>query len=694
MELILEYPIWFLLPAALTAVGYGALMYWRAKPTAHFNSGMQGLLAALRAMAIFLILILLLGPLVKTLTQEVEKPIILVGIDNSSSINLGQDSAFYNTQFKSDLAEFQKSVGSEYEVRTMLFGDDIRQEASPDFSESSTDISKLLTEFDQGFVGKNVGATVIMSDGIINRGTDPTYHNKRFTGPIFTVALGDSTVQRDLLINRVDGNKYAFLGNRYPIEATISANKLAGESTLLLIQADGKELFRKKINIDKDDFSTKIKTDLLAETTGMTRISVSVSAIGGEISTFNNRQDIFIEVLDGRQKVLLLAGAPHPDIAAIRSAISTNNNYEVHAAIAGVDEVTVSEYDLVILHQVPHVKRTVADLLDQIAQKKVPTWHIVGMNSELQGLNRAIPGISITTQGRSSNAMSPLLSKNFPLFQVNEGTGRLVSKLPPITGHFGQYKVSEGAVSLMSQKIGSVETQDPLWIFMENQGVKTSVTFGEGIWRWRMADHVENNSHDLFNSLITKTVQYLAVKTDKSLFQVSGPRTLAEEDVAVFTSELYNESYELVNEPEVSLVIRNEAGKDFTYIFSRTENAYRINAGSFPEGDYTFVATTTFNGKSFEKSGKFQVAALRLESNRTRADHGMMYRLASKNNGEMFFPNELNKLADEIVSSTDMVNVIYERTWFKEVINQRWLALLIILLMSAEWFVRKRNGAY
>lgn len=694
MELILEYPIWFLIPAALVAAGFGVMMYLRSRPTDHFDPTMKRLLAVIRSLAAFLIIVLLLGPLIKTLTQEVEKPVILVGIDNSSSINLGKDSTFYNGEYKEQLAQFQQKLGADHQVRSFSFGSQVSQRKDPDFTDSRTDLSELLREFDDQFVGKNVGATVIMSDGIVNRGSDPTYHNKRFSGPIHTVALGDTTTQRDLKLDRIDANKYAFLGNRFPIEVLVAANKLKGKSTTLVIKADGKELFRQKIDITSEDFNKKVKTDLLAETAGMTRLSVSVTQLEGEISTFNNRKDIFIEVLDGRQKILILAGAPHPDVAAIRSAVSTNNNYEVKVAIAGVDKLDLPAYDLVILHQVPFAKRASSGIFEELSSQNIPTWFIIGMNSELSGLKRFLPGVNITPQGRTSNEMSPLLARNFPLFQLKDGTSTLVSKLPPVTGYFGTYNISEGAVTLMNQKIGSVETQNPLWVFLENQGVKSSVTFGEGLWRWKMADHVENNSHDLFNSLITKTVQYLAVKTDKSLFQVSGPKTLAQEDVAVFSAELYNESYELVNEPEVSLTVTNAEGAEFPFTFSRTESAYRINAGSFAEGDYTYLARTTFNGKTFEKSGQFQVAALRMESNRTRADHGLMYRLANGNGGNMFFGNELDKLADTILSGDGLVNVIYERTWFKEVIHQRWMCLLIILLLAAEWFTRKRNGAY
>jgi len=71
-----------------------------------------------------------------------------------------------------------------------------------------------------------------------------------------------------------------------------------------------------------------------------------------------------------------------------------------------------------------------------------------------------------------------------------------------------------------------------------------------------------------------------------------------------------------------------------------------------------------------------------------------MYKLANGSDGALFYPRELDKLAEAIKSRDDIRNVVYEQTWFKEAIHLKWLFFLILGLLSLEWFVRKRNGAY
>jgi hypothetical protein len=194
--------------------------------------------------------------------------------------------------------------------------------------------------------------------------------------------------------------------------------------------------------------------------------------------------------------------------------------------------------------------------------------------------------------------------------------------------------------------------------------------------------------------MLSKIVQFLALKTDKSLFRVSTKNRYNEDEAVVFNAELYNETYEPINEREIDLTIKDEAGKSFEYQFNRTDNAYRLNAGSFKEGNYRYKARVSNAGKVFENEGQFMVAALKLETTRTTADHYLMYKLANGSGGEMFYPRELDKLAETIKSRDDIRNVVYEQTWFKEAIHLKWLFFVILALLSLEWFVRKRQGAY
>ena len=672
----------------------GFALYWKNQSIAHWPAPLKYGLQILRTLSVFLIIVLLLGPLLKTVSQESEKPVVILGIDNSSSLVLTKDSTAVKNEFQSKLDLFITKIAEKYEVNPFQYGGSVTKGSKMTFDEAKTDLAGLLTELDDRFVGRNVGATVIIGDGIVNRGANPDYHKRRVSGPLYAVALGDTSLQRDQLIAKLDHNQYAYLGNKFPVEVHVEAFQMDSRESELEVLINGRSAHKVKIPIAGNEFRKKIALELDAQELGVLRISSSLRILDGELSTQNNRKDIFVEVLDGRQRVMILAASPHPDVAAIRKAIQGNQNYEVEVLVAGQGKFDVNDFDLIVLHQIPQKNRVGEEDLGKIIESNVPIWSIVGMQSDLSRLAGLNFGVTIRSNGKSSNETLPIIDSKFPLFRIDAGIPRLMSIVPPLVTHFAEYTLSASIRALMSQRVGAVQTEDPLWIFSEQSGRKYSVLLGTGLWRWRMRDYQENTSQVLFDQLVSKTVQYMAAKTDKSLFRVSVPNTIAEDDALTIEVELYNESYELVNEPEVNFKVRKADGTEYPFVMSRTELAYRLNAGSFNEGDYTYSARTSFNGISFEKSGSFRVAALRLESARTRADHGLLFRLADKNGGKMVSSDQMDELADEILGRTDIRNLIYERTWFKDVIDLKWIFAVLIALLGAEWFLRKRNGAY
>jgi hypothetical protein len=52
------------------------------------------------------------------------------------------------------------------------------------------------------------------------------------------------------------------------------------------------------------------------------------------------------------------------------------------------------------------------------------------------------------------------------------------------------------------------------------------------------------------------------------------------------------------------------------------------------------------------------------------------------------------QLADILKKREDIKSISYTDKRLDDLINLKWLLGLLILLLGAEWFMRKRNGAY
>ena len=172
------------------------------------------------------------------------------------------------------------------------------------------------------------------------------------------------------------------------------------------------------------------------------------------------------------------------------------------------------------------------------------------------------------------------------------------------------------------------------------------------------------------------------------------PKRFNENENIYFDAELYNESFELVNQPDARLAITDNDGKEYNFTFNRVGEAYRLNAGILPVGNYTFQASTNYNGENLNYSGQFSVQPIQLESYETTADHGLLRLLSEKYGGQVVYPANMGAIAGMIRQRETVKPVIYETSRTQPVINLKWLFFALLSLLAVEWFFRRYFGGY
>jgi hypothetical protein len=704
IKVVTEVPFGFIVFCLLAGLGYAFLLYYRERRFSDANPWVKRGMAVLRFLSVTCIAFLLLNPLLKTVFREVEKPVVVIAQDNSESILINKDSTFYRTAYKQKLAKLAEKLSDKFDVRMYTFGDKLKEITLPasadaaagggiDFRDKETDMTSFFEEMETRFSNRNLGAVIIASDGLYNKGLNPVFSSAHLKAPFFTIALGDTAIKKDLLVSKVINNRLAYLGNKFPVEVVVDARRCKGESTMLTVTKGESTVFSQKIEINSAAFNATIPFQLDAREPGLQHYRIRLSALPGELSLVNNVQDLFIEVLDGREKILILSDAPHPDIAALKQSIETNENYQVEAFPVKEFDKKVNGYNLIILDQLPSLNVTSKAVTDAL-NSDVPLLFIVGTQTNTRVFNTFQTGLQINGSGQRFNEPQPVLDEHFPLFTLSEAARAYISRLPALQTPFGTYKASNSCVPLLYQEIGIVKTKDPLMLFNLVGEKKIGIIAGEGIWRWRLQDFEDHGTHEIFNELINKTVQYLSVKQDKSQFRISCKNNFRENQALEMEAEVYNESYELINTPEVNIEIRNSEGRKFPFTFNKTSNAYRLSAGMFPPGEYTYSAHTKVGDKPMIQNGEFSISSLVLEAVNTTADHQLMYKLAQKHQGMMSYPSQMDELAAKILEREDIRPVIYNPRKLVDFVELKWVFFLLLFLLSAEWFMRKRNGAY
>jgi hypothetical protein len=120
-----------------------------------------------------IIAFLLLAPLLRTLTRSIEKPVVVIIQDNSESVKLNRDSAFYQNEYPQLLNQLTNALAEDFEVRRYLFGKSLSDTGTLNFQEKQTDIDLALKEAINLYSGRNIGAFVLATDGIYNKGANP-----------------------------------------------------------------------------------------------------------------------------------------------------------------------------------------------------------------------------------------------------------------------------------------------------------------------------------------------------------------------------------------------------------------------------------------------------------------------------------------------------------------------------------------
>jgi len=697
MSLLTQYPLWLAIFAVLLGVGYALFLYFRNDNVA-FEKRSRIVMASLRGLAMTLLAFLLLAPMLKMIRKQTDKPVIIFSIDNSESIKSGKDADFYTAEYPKQLQKIIDELAKDYDVDAYLVGDENKSadktNAAPDFSDKSTNLSALFDDISLLYANRNVGAVVMLTDGIYNSGANPYYAAQKTNFPVYTVGLGSDEQATDLLIADIVHNKEVLKGNRAPVEVKIQAGKLAGKTAKLTVSGDKGEVFSKTLQISGNQYFETVSFLVDAEQPGLKKFRVDLDELDGEVTHKNNHAQFIIRVIESKDKIAIVYDAPHPDVAAIRSALELSENYDV--VVKSVDEFkdNPSDFGLVILHQLPSSKHPASSLLSQIRKSGVSSLYIIGTQTDLNAFNGLNTGLQITQSKNMTNNATAAYNSNFMLFSFSEEAQQLLPTLPPLQSPFGTYKAAVSANLFMKQRISGVETNYPLFLFNDVNGAKTGVISGTGLWSWKVYDYVNTQNHDAFNEIVNKTALFLVAKNDRSPFRVRHNAVFAENAPVEFSAELYNESGELLNTPDVKLTVKGSGDTTYDAQFSKQNNAYYLNMGELPVGTYTWTAKTQLGNKSYEKSGSFSVQEIFVETANLVANHDLLRSIAQTSNGKYFDRSEMEKVVKEIKANDNIKPVASYQKKYSMLLNSPWYLAAIVLLLGIEWFLRKWHGGY
>ncbi len=699
---------------ALCAVAAGGLSWWsyrRSTPPVH--GWRRALLTGLRFTALFLVLLLLFDPVWRRITRTGEPPLLAVLVDDSESLTLGTTGTTPSDRVRAavdalpdDAALRFYRFSSEAEpAGRRLAGDSLT------FTGERTDLASALTRVEADFAGRNLRGVVLISDGRVTDGRNPAYLAERFPVPIYASVAGDSLSSRDLRLARAITNEVAYAGSPLPIQAGVRAVGYEGQTAPVTVSQDGRVVARTTVPVPPDGAEATVDLTVTPTTPGVRRYTVTVGPLAGEATTRNNSRTLTIRVLDDTRRLLLLAAAPSPDLAALRAVLDADRSLDVTTRTQrapgqfyeGALPDALGTFDLLVLAGYPGDAADAATLqrVRAATDAGLPVLFLQTRQTDLGRLASAFGDVLPVTPEAvrggyvEAGVAATAAGEAHPILDDLGVTSARLAALPPLAVSPTRWALQPGTRVLATVRRGGATLDVPLLAIRQSGDVRSAALLGTGTWRWRTLPDDLGDLRGVYGSLLDHLVRWTTASQDRRPVRVRPDRALfGERDRVTFTGQVYGESLTPIDDARLGLAVRAPDGTVTRETMRPVGNGrYVADLGVRPPGTYTFTAEATRDGATLGNDrGTFGVGRLAAEFREPGADPALMRQVAVRSGGQFVGLDSLGSF----VRSLRQRGALDDRPLVREdetpLLTLPWLLAVAVALLTAEWVLRKRLG--
>jgi len=712
--------IWLGLGIFLLAAGLAWYSYRTTNPPV--SPAKRHLLMGLRTLAFFLLILAISEPVFSLVRSLSKPPVVALLVDTSKSMSLVEEGKRRLEKVKELMGSgLEKELTSQGRVYPFRFSSGL-QPLSPSDSLTPTGkgtaIGDALLQTKKELSGENVVGMVIFSDGQNNLGRDPLQVARGLEIPLFPVGVGSPLPPKDLAITGYRTNEVAYVGAKLPVKATIRGSGFPGQKGLLFLKEGVETLDRVEFPLPSEGGEVKISLSFAPQKEGLHKYTISLPQKEGELTGENNQRQFYVQVLKSKLKVLLISGGPGWELSFLRRALEGDANVEPTFFIGkkggfyeGKPPTKPEElkgYDLVILQNCPRklIKRGIEDLLVDYVKEGGALLMTGGERSFGRGgyssspLAKILP-VSLSPREAVINGdFSPLLTlkgRAHPVAMLeadpnlNEAAW---ADLPPLQGVNFIAGTSSGAQVLAihpTLKLGR-ETLPVIAVERYGQGKLMAIT-GFPLWRWDFLEWGFGKSNSYYLRFWSNAIRWLVTREEAKLVRITPSQKVYKAGERMsFSGKVFDENYQPVENARVSLKVRPKKGEGkaipLTLAPGEEKGEYIGTLGILPPGDYLYQGEAALEGVSLGlDEGEFTVSQYSIEFEDTRMDRESLQGLALVSDGEYFDFRDAPSLPSHIPFTNKEIKVSKEI----EIWDNPFLMALIVVILAAEWTIRKRS---
>jgi hypothetical protein len=661
------------------------------------------LLIILRSITFIIITFLLVQPKFSWIHFKYNKLDWNLYVDNSVSISYHPALSFQT--IKTELEQIIFNISKNIAFSNLFsFSDEVKKIENTnelDGSGSSTDLGRVLSHIKLN--QDNLAGAIIITDGQNNHGIDPANLIRNIKVPVFTLGIGESKPSIDLSIESVDAPTVSIKGEKVNINVTILSFGDLREKVNVMLFSEKRMIGSKFLNISGQGSRNEARFIFTPINLGENEYIVKVSSLAEEINIDNNQQNFFITILKDRYKVALITGVPSFNTVVIKDYINNYPRVELDHFVRSKNKYSPSlnsfwstPYQLIIFDNYPIdvlKSKTQKIYSRKITSEKSSLLWIIGQNVTKESSQSLTPFFHLdlikeninsdkkswyfTEEIINSNVIQGLLtihesnfSDIFPPIMIPYKFNSKHDKVNPIA-----YHESEEVIPVLF--MGEVKNiRSIVWTSNDLSTIKYNIS--------------NSNSNNIFPEIWSKLFSWL-LKTggDKNLYFRLNKDSYQQGEEILITGSSVRDYININNQAFITIIKDSIEINSFELRFNPETYRWEGNFWAPKPGNYKYkIVIQDGLTDPMVQNGKFIVEKSQIELNQVSLNLPLLANISNITEAEYYSWELRSKLVDKItpIESKRKINKSI-------VLNEnKWVMIMLILLLTIEWVFRKRIG--
>ena len=653
------------------------------------------LLTITRSLALTIILLAIFNSIIGFSKTDEKVRENLFFIDNSKSVAL-KESAKRTEQVNKFISDF--STGEANKLFT--FGSGIRpaDKSKPVFKDTYTNFEEI-----EKFISKmnsDIASVTILSDGIITDGANPLYAWEKSAIPVFTVAIGDSAEQNDIILQEPQHNEMIYRGRPAIIESKILNKNFGDRSITVRLFEENTLIEQKNIVLSKNGIDN-IQFSYTPKQEGEKRLSISIPPLKEESNSNNNSKSFLVKVLNDKIKTFMICGSPSPDVSIFSDMLLKNERIKLKSVVeisgqkqikGGNADFPIDSTDLFVLVNYPSSNpnsEIFNEIKGQLLTKNKPFLISVGTGIDLYRLRELNPVLPFSIDNTTTEEIqTEVYADNTNNSLIKETDSGLWEMLPPVMRTKTEIKPKPGSEVLLKAKIKNVQTSAPVILTRHLNSAKSIAVIAGVIWKWRLQSN--KKIEYLFDNFISNSLQWLNTPAEKKLFSIKSEKKVYSMGERIeITAYLYDELFNPVENALIDLSVSSNTGKYKTTIPHTANGIYKTEIENAGEGNLKITGNVKITNRTLSDSLNLFVDKNDIEMMNTRMDIDFLKQAAKMTGGSFFLVNDYSGLKEKLdkiaLNKSGKLKKYFEIRFASNEI----MLIILIMLFTFEWVIRK-----